>query len=70
MISREETKKRMIYDWAETSTDIKIMGLAVDKLYDSIGSCENCNRWTEATERCNLFHTETYRTWYCKGFEK
>ena len=70
MISRKEARKEYYH------TNIQGMTM-IDKIYDSIGSCETCllhgkllGKDRTSEDMCFIFKTETHNSFYCKAYEE
>ena len=79
MISREEAEKLM-WNSPQFREEYKVgISLVLDKLYDSVGSCSECEHWETDIglgdyRKCNLSiykkdiaHRED---WYCADFKR
>jgi len=49
----------------------------INKIYDSIGSCETCSfhgnligKDRTSEDMCSVFKTETHNSFYCKAYEE
>jgi len=76
MINLDEARKSA-FNNSEYIIDVKTLIYELDKIYDSIGSCGECDRWRPFTEGCRAGtcslkgeSTSWFRDDYCSKFKR